>query len=89
MNRLFDFTSCLLQRFDRFLAKAADIDPEKVRTQKRYRVITFFLHYINNFLFWLQGVDANEVRRRIHWQRDAGIPFDPKNFSIKKSPLRR
>ena len=89
MNRLFDFTSSLLQRFDRFLAKAADIDPEIVRTQKRYRVITFFLYYINNFLFWLQGEDANETRRRIRWQRDAGIPFDPKNFRSSKSLLRR
>ena len=51
MNKLFDFTSCLLQRFDRFLAKAADIDPEKVRTQKRYRVYTFFLHYATTSFF--------------------------------------
>ena len=89
MKTTFDLLSSQLQRFDRFLSKAADVDPEKVRTQKRYLVITFFLHYINNFIFYLMGVDANEVRRRLHWQRDAGIPFDPRNFSSKKSPLRR
>jgi hypothetical protein len=89
MKTNFDLISSLLQRFDRFLSKAADVDPEKVRTQKRYRIITFFLHYINNFLCWLLGVDAQELRRRIRWQRQAGIPFDPKNFSSKKSPLRR
>ena len=89
MKTTFDLLSSLLQRFDRFLARAADVDPEKVRTQKRYRVYTFFLHYINNFLFWLQGLDANETRRRIHWQRDAGIPFDPRNFRSTKSPLRK
>ena len=87
MKTTFDLLSSLLQRFDRFLSKAADVDPEKVRTQKRYLVITFYLHYINNFLCWLQGVDANELRRRIHWQKDTGIPFDPKNFSSNKSPL--
>ena len=89
MDIIFDLISSLLQRFDRFLCKAAAVDPEKVRTQKRYLVITFFLHYINNFNFYLMGVDANEFRRRLHWQRDAGIPFDPKNFSSRKSPLRR
>jgi len=89
MKTFFDFLSSLLQRFDRFLARAAEVDPEIVRTQKRYRVYTFFLHYINNFLFWLQGQDANEMRRRLRWQRNAGIPFDPRNFRSNKTPLRR
>jgi len=89
MKTNLDLTSSLYQRIDRFLCKAAAVDPEKVRTQKRYLLITFFLHYINNFLFWLQGEDPEELRRRIRWQSQAGIPFDPKNFPSNKSPLRR
>jgi hypothetical protein len=89
MDKIFDLTTSLYQRFDRFLCKASEVDPEKVRTQKRYRIITFFLHYINNFLFYLMGVDANEFRRRLHWLRDAGIPFDPKDFPLRKLPLRK
>jgi hypothetical protein len=88
--KYFDFTISLLQRFDRFLAKAAAVDPEIVRTHpKRYLTYAYLLYYINNILFWLLRQDVKETRRRIRWQRAAGIPFDPKNFRSNKTPLRR
>ena len=88
--KYFDFTTSLFQRIDRFLAKAGAVDPEVIRTHpKKYLMYTYLLHYTNNFLFWLLRQDANETRRRIRWQRLAGIPFDPKNFRSTKTPLRR
>jgi hypothetical protein len=54
---------------------------------------------ISMFVLWLrigkimpgsqEGKDVTELRPRIRWQDQVGIPFDPKNFSTYKSPLRR
>jgi len=84
-----DFIALLLMRLDGFLCKMEKVDPEKLQTQMRYRIFIFLLPYINNFLYGLRGIDVNEVRRRIRWQRKAGIPFDPKNFSTSKLPFRK
>jgi hypothetical protein len=89
MNSKFDIISSLLKSFDRFLVKLSDVDPEKVRTQKRYLILTFLFYYFNNFTFWLLGIDAGEVRRRMRWQSRAGIPFDPENFPLSKMPFRK
>ena len=85
----FDLISSLLKAFDRFLVKLSDVDPVKVRIQKRYKILTFLLHYINNFTFWLLGWDAKEFRRRLRWRNQAGIPFDPKDFPLSKMPFRK
>ena len=89
MNEKFDIISSLLQSFDRFLVKLSDVDPEKVRTQKRYLVLTYLLYYLNNFTFWLLRIDGSEVRRRLRWQTHAGIPFDPHDYPLSKMPFRK
>jgi hypothetical protein len=89
MNIIFDIISSLLKSFDRFLVKLSDVDPEKVRTQKRYEVLTFFLYYLNNFTFWLLGWNASEFRRRLRWRSHAAIPFDPNDFPLSKMPFRK
>jgi hypothetical protein len=46
MNSKFDIISSLLKSFDRFLVKLSDVDPEKVRTQKRYLILTFLFYVL-------------------------------------------
>ena len=87
--KYFDFAIPLLKRFDRFLARAAAVDPEKCAPISAIGYIpSFYITSTTSFVGCLVLMPTR-LRRRIHWQQRCRHSLRSQKFFIQKISLRR